>query len=671
MPFDLFSFAGTPSPDDESDPVKARLRELDKQIAELNAKVDAFQENLIRPVTSKLEKLDSEKRKQDKVYKESTDEATAFYQKQMAALADAYNNNVKELKQEQASCRNSLYTLQDDLSKLKAGLSSLSKEQRELLAAKAAQESLDIIEKKLASFLDTLTQNWGIDEDGNKYEFMDFQLDDLKTMIGAFEAGRPGILNANDMGLGKTLESIAFDHCAQQLFYDRYGYQPKVLWVTKSSLIATTCREFLKWNPTRQIMPVAGRWPKAQREFVLNMGIENNAVVVCNYETLNSTPGFMDIDWDIVYADEVHKLKGGHLKKPTQVWQNVKEIVSKAKFFVPMSGSPIQNEPGEMWSYLHIFDPIKFPNANRFKTEYCYGWGEGMQVNFEQLIKVMGNQVIRHSKQDVLTNLPDKTRRFVPLEMGETQRDLYDQMRDNFMVFLDGNKDTMIQASVTIEWINRLRQIALFPAGVKLKDPFGVDKPVPLDCTESIVVDECLDICEELLNENKRVVVFTAQYVDVLFELERRFNQEIAPGRSFTVMSNTGVASYPVKCMVLKGGMTMNNAEVEDLFNSGEVQVLFCNRASHGEGLNLQAAQDVIMLDRWWNPEGNKQAEDRCWRKGQKNAVTIHYLDVQDSVYQFVQSKVEMKDQMIENIMEDPSLRKTGAELKEFLKGLL
>ena len=417
-------------------------------------------------------------------------------------------------------------------------------------------------------------------------------------------------------------------------------------------------------------MPVLGSWKKEQRETILGWGIQQNAVVVCNYETLNTTPGFMDIDWDIVYCDEVHKLKGGHLSKPTQVWQNVKQIVSKAKFFVPMSGSPIQNEPGEMWSYLHIFDPIRFPKASRFKDEYCYGWGQGIKVDFDRLIKVMGNQVIRHRKDEVITDLPDKTRRFVPLVMNEKQRELYDQMKNNFFLYLDDNKESVVQAKVTIEWLTRLRQIALFPAGVKMKDPMGNDKPIPISCRESIVVDEALDIIEELLNENKRAVVFTAQFVDVLYELESRFNEQFA-GQEFTEIGPDGVTSYPVKCMVLDGSTKMDNASVQALFNKGEVQVLFCNRMSHGEGLNLQAAQDVIMLDRWWNPEGNKQAEDRCWRIGQKNAVTIHYLDVQDSVYQFVQSKVEQKDQMIEDIMEDQSLRKTGADLKDFLKDLL
>lgn len=666
MTFSLFA-----QPEEPLDPELVRIRELDKKIADLNAKIEAFQENAIRPVTSKLEGLDKAKKEADQSLNKNTEDLKKMYAKMVNDLYLDHEESTKALKTEAAQTREILYQLQDEFGNIKAELNSLSKEQKKLLADRAAKETLDAIEKKLAVFLSTLKSQWPeFDKYGDPIDFMPFQLDDLKKLIAAFESGMPGVLNANEMGLGKTLESIAFDHCVQHLFYEKYGYRPKVLWITKSSLIATTCQEFVQWNPGRAIMPVLGSWKKEQRETVLSWGIAQNAVVVCNYETINTTPGFMDIDWDIIYCDEVHKLKGGHLSKPTQVWQNVKALVSKAKFFVPMSGSPIQNEPGEMWSYLHIFDPIRFPKASRFKDEYCYGWGQGVTVDFNRLIKVMGNQVIRHRKDEVITDLPDKTRRFVPLTMGEAQREIYDQMKNNFFLFLDDNKENMIQASVTIEWLTRLRQIALFPAGVKMKDPMGNDKPIPLSCRESIVVDECLDIVEELLNENKRAVVFTAQFVDVLYELEARFNERFA-GQTFTELAPDGTHTFPVKCMVLDGSTKMNNAEVQALFNAGEVQVVFCNRMSHGEGLNLQAAQDVIMLDRWWNPEGNKQCEDRCWRIGQKNAVTIHYLDVQDSVYQFVQAKVESKDQMIENIMEDASLRKTGADLKDFLKDLL
>lgn len=664
----MFDFVSEPK-----SPEEARLREINEALAKLSSQIDSFQTTVVKPVTTKLEDLDAKvKFERDNFTKTKAEEEKKF-QEFIQKLIDEHNENTQNLKQDQAKARNELYELQDQLSVLKNELAKLSKEQKAMQQAIAAEQHLNALEKKLDVYLEHIYAAEPRNSEGELLKLMDFQYEDLIKILSCYMSGLSGVLNANDMGLGKTAESIVADHCITQLFYEEYGRFPRVLWVTKASLIKNTCREFKMWNKSRAIMPVMGSWNKEQREFVLSMGIEQNAVIITNYEALNSTPGLMDVEWDIVYCDEVHKLKGGHKQNPTQVWQNVKKVVKDAKFFMPMSGSPIQNEPGEMWSYLHIFDPIRFPNSNRFKREYCYQWGEEAgSVNFEQLIKVMGKQVLRHSKKDVLHDLPDKVREFRLLEMGKEQRAIYDQMKNNFFIYLDNNNDKIVAASVTIAYINRLRQLALYPASVILKDPNGVDAPVPVDCKESCVIDETMELIESFISLGERCVVFTAQFVSPLYRLEELINEQFA-NKTFNVMDDEGVAQYPVKCAIIDGSATSkaNTDAYVQAYNRGEIQILLINMTVGGEGLNLQKGSHAIFLDRWWNPMSNEQAEDRLHRKGQKNAVEIHIMDVEDSAYQFVQAKIEMKSQMIEEIMEDPSLRKTGAELKEYLKDLL
>lgn len=661
--------------DEPKTPEEIRLAEINAALAKMSQQIDNFQTTAIKPITTKLEDLDAAVKFEQKHFNEIKAEEEKKFQEFVNNLINEHNENTKNLKEDQLTTRNELYLLQDQLSQFKLELAKLSKEQKELQSALAAQQTLDLLNKKLDVFLEFIYNQEPTNADGESLKLMDFQYEDLIKILGCYMSGLSGVLNANDMGLGKTAESIVADHCITQLFYAEHGRMPRVLWVTKSSLIKNTCREFKMWNKSRAIMPVMGNWNKEQREFVLSMGLEQNAVVITNYEALNSTPGFKDTEWDIVYCDEVHKLKGGHKQNPTQVWQNVKAIVANAKFFMPMSGSPIQNEPGEMWSYLHIFDPIRFPTATKFKREYCYEWGNPEvvgTVNFEQLIKVMGKQVIRHSKKDVLHDLPDKVREFRLLEMGPEQRKIYDQMKNNFFLYLDSNNDKIIAASVTIAYINRLRQLALYPASVVLKDPDGVDAPIPVDCKESCVIDETMELLEEFIQNGDRAVVFTAQFVSPLYRLEELINEQFA-NKKFNVVDDEGVATYPVRCAVIDGS-SISKVNVDSYiqqYNEGKIQILLVNMTVGGEGLNLQKGSHAIFLDRWWNPMSNEQAEDRLHRKGQKNAVEIHIMDVEDSAYQFVQAKIEMKSQMIDEIMEDPSLRKTGAELKEYLKDLL
>jgi len=664
------------APAESSQPVveksaeEIRIDEINMMLVKLDKMIDKIQTEAIKPVTSKLEELDASLKTENQKHSQTKEEKQQEYLKMVAELDAKHAEETKALKQAQQENRLNLYAAQDQLTDVKNELAKLSKEQKQLQSALAAQKTMEQLELKLNTFLSEFYQFSPLDEDsGEPLHLMPFQNEDLMVMIGSYEAGRSGVLNANDMGLGKTLESIVFDFCVRQLFYEKEGRQPRVLWLTKSSLIKGTVREFRKWNPNRAIMPVMGKWNKDQREFTLNMGLEQNAIVITNYEVLNSTPSIMDIEWDFVYCDEVHKLKGGHKSTPTQVWVNVKEVVKKAKFFVPMSGSPIQNEPGEMWSYLHIFDPIRFPTAARFKREYCYGWGEGMKVDFEQLIKVMGKQVLRHSKDDVLKDLPDKTREFRLLEMTPKQREIYDQMKNNFFIYLDEAGEKKVDATVTIAYINRLRQLALYPASVVLKGTDGEDT-IAVDCKESCVLDEAMELTEELINEGERVVIFSAQYLPPLYGMKERIEDTLSD-KMFTVMDKDGVATYPVKCAVIDASTKDYHDEYVTKYNKGEIQILLINMTVGGEGLNLQKGSHAIFLDRWWNPMSNMQAEDRLHRKGQKNAVTIHVLDVEDSAYQFVQQKIEMKAQMIDDIMEDASLRKTGKELKSYLQGLL
>jgi SNF2 family DNA or RNA helicase len=430
-------------------------------------------------------------------------------------------------------------------------------------------------------------------------------------------------------------------------------------------------REIKKWNPERVVIPIEGSWNKDQREYAAKMGIEANAIVVINYEQMNTNRVIKATLWDIIIADEVSKLKGGAQAKQTQVWKNMKELLwevdskgnyldpydpkPRCKFFVPLSGTPIQNKPGDMWAYLHLFAPTKFPRLKRFEDEYAYGWPE-RKVNFERLINVMSDQVIRRSKDDEL-DLPEKMYNPIEVEMTDAQRVLYDQMKTNFFLWLDNNNENSLSAKVVIEWIIRLWEIALFPGIIKI---FGPNmEEITTECQESGVLDEAMEIISQSLAAGEKVVVWSSWFKDPLYELERRITEE-----------------FGVKCGVYTGDQTSQQKDDSVLsFQSDaedSVQVMLCGMKSAGLGLDgLQhASSTCIMLDLWWNYATNEQAVDRMHRIGQEKRLMIHQLQASDSVYEFVKAKADSKQEMAESIMESKELRK-GSDWKKYLGGMI
>lgn len=619
------------------------LAELYAKVEAMQAKFSDYETEVMVPIQESISHIHGQQSQARKTYEQLMAELNAQYAAEQKALFDA----------------------RDERRRLQYELDRLMREHQNTLKSMQTEKILSEIEKKIDYLI--ADAPWGLDA-------RPYQLTDLKYMLAAFETGKTGVLNANDQGLGKTFESIIFDYCMQHLFPARYDRMPLVLWVTTPSLIKQTVREIKRWNPGRKVIPIEGSWNKDAREFATRMAVEELALTVVNYEQMNTNKVLMNTEWDIIFADEVSKLKGGaNPSKPTKVWTNMQSLLwevntdrngrvtykdqysptPRAKFFVPLSGTPIQNKPGDMWAYLHLFNPAKFPKLRNFESEYAYGWPEA-KVNFERLINVMADQVIRRSKKDELKDLPDKIREPHEVDMTVEQRKLYDSMKNNFFIWLDNNEDNNISATIVIEWIIRLWEIALFPG---IMTGFDADmNEVSLECQESAVLDEAMDVVEQTLAAGEKILIWSSWFNAPLWEMKKRIEEE-----------------FKVRCEVICGDTAKKQDDyVQDfqLTTPESTQVLCINMKSGGYGLNLQNSSAAIFLDRWWNPATMLQAEDRQHRIGQKNSVTIHQMHANDSVYDFVYSKVLAKEEMSASIMESKELRK-GNSWKDYLEGMI
>lgn len=477
----------------------------------------------------------------------------------------------------------------------------------------------------------------------------DFQKDDIRYVFAAMEKGLKGVLNANDMGLGKTFEATAVDSLFRAFHKEKTGKEAQVLWVTKKSLVNTTIREVRSWNPDRLLIPVAG--DAATRKQLVSLARGMNAICITNYEALNTTSELTNNQWDLVIMDEVHKLKGGENVK---TWHAAKQVVEPCRFYFPMSGSPIQNKPDEMWSYLHFLAPDRFPDSRRFSRAFgTWGSMRLAKIDEEKLIRAMSGQVIRRRRSEVEIQLPPIERivRFVDLNTYPAQKEMYQQMKDQMLVWLDDNQDKFLTATAILAQLTRLRQIAVFP------DPNTFGR-----ISGAVKIDEAMDIIGEICSDpNEQIVVFSSQFNPPLEEIKRRCDE-----------------FYEISCEIVNGETTSDVDGIVNRFQQGKTQVLCVNAKAGGEGLNLQkserwpgGASTMIFLDLWYNPKFNEQAEARVWRQGQTNHVVSYTLHAEGTVDEFILDKLQEKMDMINGLMEGDALRKSGKDWKEYLSGAI
>lgn len=613
-----------------------------------------FNLNLEPPDKTPLQLLDDEIQ-QLKNQIEQTSTSLAPCRNSIKVGQAHYEERWEAFQQEMETLKANIKAQQEQLNELLAlidqynrDLQELQLRRAELLKEQAEKNKLQDLEKELLALTENLRDTIE--------KLRAYQWTAIVEMVAAYNDGESGFLLADDRGLGKTLDTIVLDAILIQLFLKKHGRLPNCLWLTKKTLRGSALDEFKLWNPERQVIHPVGT--KEQQAMMIDIAIQNNFLLVTNYESLNAHDTLRNFQWDFVYIDEVHKLKGGSNPTPTKVWENTRDVCQRAEFSVFLSGTPIQNHPKEMWAYLHIFDPLEFPSVREFEARYCYGWGEGWTVDWDRMIKALAKNVIRRSKEDVGIELPPKVYSKRHVEMTDAQMKLYMQLRDNFFIWLDEQEGKALTATAIIAQITRLRQLVLCPSGIKIQHADGTTDQ--LELTESGKIDEAMELIEELYLEGEQVVVWSSQFNEPLFELKRRLDR-------------WGM----FRTEVLHGGNSDSSRVLERAFQEGKIHVLCINSRSGAEGLNLQkfpgrwegGASNAIFLDRWWNPAINEQCEDRIYREGQSDTAMIHIFHCDESVDDFVLNICETKQNMIEGIMEDRSLR--GNDWKTILEDLI
>lgn len=415
---------------------------------------------------------------------------------------------------------------------------------------------------------------------------------------------------ADDMGLGKTIQVLAMlQH--RKLSRDEEPDRPRTsLVVVPKSLVFNWQDEALRFTPELSVLDYTG----TDRALRFSQ-IPEHDVVVTTYGTLRrDIAKFQELEFDYAILDESQAIKNA----TSQAFKACRLLKSRHR--LAMTGTPIENHLGELWSLFEFLNPGMLGPARSFRQIASQDSAESL----DWLGRALKPFILRRTKEQVLTELPAKTEQTLYCEMTPKQGKLYRELRDYYRAQVNDKVEEVGVGRAKIhvlEALLRLRQAAC--------DPRLLDKGegIPGAKLELLVTQ-----LEEVLSEGHKALVFS-QFTSLLALVradveEKGWNYEYLDGR------------------------TRKRAECVKRFQEDEeCQLFLISLKAGGHGLNLTAADYVFILDPWWNPAVEAQAIDRAHRIGQTRSVTAYRLisqdTVEDKIVKLQKSKRELADAII------------------------
>lgn len=440
-----------------------------------------------------------------------------------------------------------------------------------------------------------------------------YQHKGFEWMVLLAEAGAGACL-ADDMGLGKTLQTICF--LAYQL--KKYPAQ-KHLIICPSSLLYNWEQELTKFAPFLSTTVYHG----PQRSFE-TMSEGDHQIVITTYGTMRSDiDKIAAIPFGVAVIDESHNIKN----PSALITRAVNEINAVTR--IALSGTPVMNNTFDLYSQLSFLLPGMFGSRDFFKREYADAIDrEQDEVKIKALQKLTAPFILRRTKEQVATDLPEKIESTLWCEMGHNQKMAYESIKENVRnsIFLDIKEKGLNSGKLSvINGMLKLRQACNSGELVKDQDLF---------CYDSIKTDI---LVEELKNiiPNHKALVFS-QFTSMLDLLEISFNKHQIP--FCRLDGNTPIPHRQE---------LVNNFQEAD---SREKVFLISLKAGNA-GLNLTAADYVFLFDPWWNTAVQQQAIDRTHRIGQTKNVFAYKMicrgTIEEKIMQLQQRKKKLAEDLI------------------------
>lgn len=419
-----------------------------------------------------------------------------------------------------------------------------------------------------------------------------------------------GIL-ADDMGLGKTLQMITL---ITQL--EEQNPDLKVLIVAPTTLLFNWKKELEKFAPHLDF------WIHHGQRYETTEELTKHQLVLTSYGlVINDLEILKEINWDLIVADESQAIKNtGSLRYKAM-------IRLKGKQRIALSGTPIENGIQELYAQMNFANPGFFKTFNHFTGSFLTPIKKGDTEVIQSLKKQITPFVLRRTKKEVLTELPDKIEEFLYCEMGAVQRAAYEAKREEYRNFLLNKFDESgadQSKMFVLEGLTRLRQIC--------------DSPKLTGDTESHSSAKIELLKEHILEKtgNHKILVFS-QFVKMLDLIREQLNQS---GISYCYLDG-------------QTSLGERERQVQQFQENESVRVFLISLKAGGTGLNLTAADYVYIVDPWWNPAVENQAIDRCYRMGQDKHVVAYRMICQNSIEEKIMELQSVKSQLAKDLIGD------------------
>lgn len=429
---------------------------------------------------------------------------------------------------------------------------------------------------------------------------------------------------ADDMGLGKTIQVI--DLLLQRRRAAGPKRQPPSLLVVPSSLLGNWRQEVTRFAPTLKVHMLHRSECDAE---TLTRIAEDPAkelspfdLVVTTYGLVRRQPWLANVDWSLIVLDEAQAIKNAG----STVSKRVKALPARTR--LALTGTPVENHLGDLWSLFDFACPGLLGSAAEFK-KYVKRLNERNEPNaYAGLRRLVRPYILRRLKSDptIVPDLPQKTELRVECGLAKKQAAMYEKAVADLARQLD-NADGIERKGLVLATLMQLKQICNHPSQHLQRPTFPPE--------ESGKFERLRLLCEPIAERQERALVFT------------QFQSLTEPLADWlkTIFGRPG--------LVLHGGTAVRKrAELVSQFQAeGGPPFFVVSLKAGGSGLNLTAASHVIHFDRWWNPAVENQATDRAFRIGQKRNVLVHKFVCRGTVEERIDALIASKQKVADQIL--------------------
>ncbi|KKM94689.1 hypothetical protein LCGC14_1195850 [marine sediment metagenome] len=468
--------------------------------------------------------------------------------------------------------------------------------------------------------------------------------------VGFIEYRNGRALVADEMGLGKTIQALAY--------LELHPEKTPVVIICPASLKLNWRREIRHGMSSRKVIVLEGTKP---------FSITKYDIIIINYDILSHwLTEIQKINSQVVIADEAHYFKNNASNRT----KAVKKLAKRVPHFIALTGTPIVNRPAEIYNAINIIDRSLFPSFFKFGKRYCnathngFGWDFNGSSNVEELHEKLGSIMIRRKKSEVLKDLPDKVRSFVPFELDNLKE--YMSAENNFKSYIKERAGKEVD-NVESKLKSELKETM---------DKYGIEK---YDFGDHILNKK--DIVSEKVKKASNAEVLVQIEILKQLAVKGKMKSAISWIRNFLdtdgklvvfaihkVVIDALMKEFGDIAVKIDGSVAMKDRDkaVQQFQENDKIQLFVGNIKAAGLGLTLTAASNVAFLELPWTPGELSQAEDRCHRIGQENSVTVYYLLAQGTIDEQIASLLDSKGKVLDAVL-DGVQTKNDSLLKELI----